>query len=468
MSSACSQAVQLPEIVAMMLEHLQDNKALFAALQVNKLWADEATTLLWRKYPQILELARIEDVERLQYYADKISVLSIELNDDEYERHLKLQNAHFPRLKYLSMDFCDCKKEQIFLQYLQPLLRTITVHGGPVSSYYLMQIQALCPALRDLSLCDLFGTVTANGLLDFLNGMPSLADIHLWGGLKDVVSDEVYFHLASRPNLARLATGDDNILTLSLIRGMQEVVDRPFPKLDYLLCFAESSAFSQLSRHLNGLTKLNLHLIDAASKTIFDICSCTNLVNLSLNIYDSHFEPNSHFPSEGLLALAKRCSHLQTFYAAASHVFEADGHSIANIDDDVIRQFVAYLPGLTCFELRIKAKLTQRAFRLLGEGCTGLKHCSLDGESFDLQLLGSGGPVLFPQLEWLELDPVQVEDDLAAAMIAEILHHHAPSLKDLRLGGPVRRGGGVGLIQKVGEKMREFERQGETLYFVQL
>ena len=298
--------------------------------------------------------------------------------------------------------------------------------------------------------------------------MHSLADIHLWGGLEDVLSDEVYFHLASRPNLAALATGDDNILTLSLIKRMQEVVDQPFPKLDYLQGFAESSAFSQLSRHLNGLTKLHLHLVDAASKTILDICSCTNLVNLSLNIHDFHFKPNSQFPSEGLLALAKGCPHLQTFSATADYVFDADGHSIANIDDDGIRQFVALLPGLTCFGLRIKAHLTERAFRILGEGCASLKICSLDGRSFDLQLLGSGGPVLFPQLEWLELDPVQVEDDLAAAMIAETFHHHAPSLKDLRLGGPVRRGGGVGLIQKVGEKMREFQRQGETLYFVQL
>ena len=138
MPPACSQAVRLPEIVAMILEHLKDNKALFAALQVNKLWADEATTLLWREYPQTMDLSSIEDVERLQYYADKISVLSIELNDDDYEGHRKIQNVRFPRLKYLSIGFCDCKKEQFFLQYLQPYLRKITVHRGPVSSYCLM------------------------------------------------------------------------------------------------------------------------------------------------------------------------------------------------------------------------------------------------------------------------------------------------------------------------------------------
>ena len=452
----------------MILEYLKDDKALFAALQVNKLWADEATTLLWRTYPEILDLARIEDFERLQYYANKISVLSIQLNDDEHEGHRKLQNVQFLRLKHLSMSVCDGKKEQMFLQYLQPHLQTICVYDGPVSSYYLTQIQALCPALRNLSLCDLSGTVTADDLLDFLNGMLSLADIHLWGGLKDVVSDEVFLHLASRPDLARLATGDDNILTRSLIKRLPEVVDQPFPKLDYLLCFVESSAFSQLSSHLNGLTELHLHLVDAASKTTFDICSCTNLVSLSLCIRGPHFDTKSHFPPEGLLALAKSCSHLQSFSVTAGHVFEADSSGIANIDDDVIGQFVALLPGLTCFEFGINSKLTERAFRLLGEGCAGLKNCSLDGSSFDLHLLGSGSPVLFPQLEWLELDPIHVEDDLAAATIAEILHHHAPRVKDLRLGGPARRGGELRLIDKVGMKMREFGRQGEILYFVQL
>lgn len=439
----------------MILEHLKDNKALFAALQVNKLWADEATTLLWRKNPRVLDLARIEDVNRVQYYAAKISELEIELSKNDCKGHLRLQDVHFPRLKRIAMKIRDCKKEHKFSQYLQPHLRTVIVSGGPLSNFHLMQIQARCPAVRQLALCESSNTITANDLLDFLGGMPSLVGIYLWS----IISDELYFHLASRRTLATLKTGKDKTLTLSLVKGIQEVIDQPFPNLHSLKCFSESDAFSQLSRHLNGLTTLDLHLVDAASKTLFDICSCTNLVDLSLKIQDSHFEPNSHFSPEGLLALAKNCPHLQIFAATALQVYGEDGGSIANvanITDDVIQKFVALLPGLTYFRLGIKTSLTERALQLIGEACTGLTHCSLDGRSFNLQLVGSSDPVFFPRLKYLAVQPI--EDCLSATMIAEMLYHHAPRATILRLGSS------KGLIRDVGENMPDFKRVGGSLF----
>ena len=445
--------MRLPEIVAAILEHLQHHKDILAAVQVNRLWAAEATTRLWRIYPQIQDLARIEDIERLQCYANKISVLGIRLVDDECEGHQKLRDVHFARLKYLSISIYDCKKEQMFLQYLQPHLRTLVISGGPMSDSFLVQIRTLCPALQDLSLCHLSGTITATDLLEFLSGMPSLIIIYLWGGLENVISDEVYFHLASRPNLTKLSIGDDKTLTLSFIKALQEAVHQPFPRLDDLLCFSESNTFSQFSRHLNGLTKLHMHLVDAGSKLIFDLCLCTNLVTIQLNLHDSHFKPNAHFPPEGLLAIAKSCSHLQSFVATVNRVPPADG-SITNITDEVIRQFVALLPGLSSFKVGFKTNLTERALRFLGEGCAGLNFCSLDGKSFDLPRLGSGGPTLFPQLEWLELRPV--EDCISATMVAETLDHHAPRIRTLGLRGS------TSFIREVRKKMRELNR---SLYY---
>lgn len=62
MSPACSQAVVLPEIVTAILEQLHDTKDLCAALQVDRLRADEPTTLLWRDHPP-MALAHIEDAK---------------------------------------------------------------------------------------------------------------------------------------------------------------------------------------------------------------------------------------------------------------------------------------------------------------------------------------------------------------------------------------------------------------------
>lgn len=153
MSLACSQAVGLPEIVAAILEQLHDRKALFAALQVNKLWADEATTLLWRVNPPIRAFILIEDSERLQYYADKISSLHICcMYEDELEYHLKLEHLCFPRLGQLAMAIFGYKNEQILSQYLRPNLRTFQYDGVPISNYCLMQIQARCPVLQECRL----------------------------------------------------------------------------------------------------------------------------------------------------------------------------------------------------------------------------------------------------------------------------------------------------------------------------
>lgn len=75
MSQACSRAMRLPEIVSIGLEGFQCTNALFAALQVPRPWADEATMVLWREgYPN-QALIHGRHAERVQYYASKIPSL---------------------------------------------------------------------------------------------------------------------------------------------------------------------------------------------------------------------------------------------------------------------------------------------------------------------------------------------------------------------------------------------------------
>lgn len=453
-SPACSQAVALPEIVAAILEQLHGTKALFAALLVNRLWAAEATRLLWRVDPPIMALAHIIDAERLQCYADNIISLNLMGDQGKWKSRLKLQRLRFPRLSQIIMKAPSSRDEQMFLQYLQPKLTMFECARGPVSDSYLMQIQGRCPALRSLSLHGQLSTITENGFLQFLNVMPSLTMIRLGGRWKCTISDEIFFHLASRPNLDTLQTTAHNI-TLSLIERMEKAVDQPFPGLSHLSCFSQSKAFRQLSRHLSKLTNLHLDLLDTASNTFHDMCSCTSLVSLELDFtYCSHFDANSHFPPEGLLALAKSCTHLQSLSVTHSSISETNYSGITDITDDVIKKFVALLPGLSCFRLRIKTNLTHRVLRVLGEGCANLKICCIDGKHLDLRLLGSDGPVLFPQLVCLEIEPT--EESLSAAMVAEILHHHAPRVKRLGIGKS------RAFDREVYEKMQELERPDEA------
>lgn len=115
-----------------------------------------------------------------------------------------------------------------------------------------------------------------------------------------------------------------------------------------------------------------------------------------------------------------------------SSLFVEDDGGITDLNDDVIQEFVALLPKVSCFRLNIRTKHTHGALKVLGEGCASLKHSSVEGKSFQLRLLESNGPVLFSQLECLELNPAK--EGIPAAMAVEILHHHAPRTKSLRIG----------------------------------
>lgn len=325
MSSACSQAVELPEIVAAIMEHLPDNRTLVAALQVSKLWAEEATTVLWQDYPPISALIQIEDAERLQYYANKVSYWNIAPDEDGPELYRKLQLLRFPRLRQLSVQ----------------------------SSYY-----------------------------------------------------------------------------------------------------PTSKACGQLSRHLPKLEELTLYLMESAGETIFDVCSLPSLLNLELDYCRCpYFNTSIHFPADGFLALAKRCSHLQQLavYRYAKS-FENDG--IGDINDDTLQEFVSLLPQLTHLRLIINTNITHRALRILGEGCTMLQDCWLIGKSLQLGPLGSSGPVLFPKLKHLQLRGTR--EDLPATTVAEILHHHAPRVKNVWIENP------RSTYAEIHERMQELARRDEA------
>lgn len=185
--------------------------------------------------------------------------------------------------------------------------------------------------------------------------MPSLTRIHLGSGPEGVVPDEVDFHLSSRLDQAT-PSNPAKSLTISLVRRMQEVFDQPFPKPVDQLWFSESKGFSQLSGHLTGLTKPDLHLVDAANRTVFDICSCTSLVSLEL-----YLDCDSPFPPEGLLVIAIIRPHLQRLTVTLSEYSEVDGSGNTGMTVDVIQGFAALLSGLSCFRLKKKSSLAQRA-----------------------------------------------------------------------------------------------------------
>ena len=324
-----------------------------------------------------------------------------------------------------SSSFLDGKK---LLGYLQPNLRRLQFLGFWISNYHLRCIRAHFPALQSLTLQNLRADgddTTAHELLQFLHDMPFLTSLRI--GLERAISDEVYIHLASRLNLIGLHSS--KMLTLSLIEMMQELVEQPFSRLLFLTCHSGSEAFSQLSRHLLKIEDLTLRLMDSARQTIFDVCSFTSLLILNLDYSQCpYFDTSIHFPAEGFLAIAKRCSRLQQL-AVDRYPMSIENDGIGDINDDALQEFVSLLPQLVHLRLMINTNLAHRALRILGEGCTGLQECWLSGKSLQLGPLGSSGPILFPKLECLKLWWIQ--EDLPETTAAEIIVHHAPRAKNV-------------------------------------
>lgn len=417
-SPACSQALGLPEIVAAILEQLKNYRDLFAAVQVNKLWADEATTILWRDDPPIQTIGRIGDVEKLQYYANKIRHLWGHTPPATWTDSHRLQ---YPRLSYLSTHIDDDEGEQSVLHYLRPSLRRIACYWSkPISDSILMQIEARCPALQILELRRLQETSISYDLLRFLIGMPSLTHLELPSGLENV---ELCIHLASRPNLQKLSVPPNFRLAKATTWTEDHTMEilakitNPFPKLECVAWCSQGQAFHGLAPHLFGLKDLQIILVETCDDIFFAISSCINLATVTVT-----FEKKSRVSGKGFLAIAKKCPHLHSFRLCVKGSGEVDGRSIT---DDVIRQVGTYLPAMTHLCIcRMKTDLTIEALLHLGDLCTELKECSLSG-IFDLERLCRPDVApSFTRLEYLMLRCIP--DNISRARAFSIVHQLAP------------------------------------------
>ena len=412
MSSACSQALGLPEIVAAIMEQLHRKKSLFGALQVNRLWADEATVVLWRMNPPIQGLIQISNVERRQHYANKIS--SLQIHGLSKVNHLL--NTRFSRLTKLFTSFPYEGDQQYLDRVLQPNLQSFSYSGSQLRFESLLQIATRCPHLLFLSLDwwqHPFGT---RDLIWFLDLMPSLTHISL-----DFVGKvEQYVHLASRPNLQGLHIFYSTLTEDATMRVLATVTN-PYPKLRYLSWSATGKAFGCLARHLCNLCVLDLALVDASDDILFAISDCTNLERI-----DVRFRRDSYVPAEGLLAIARKCPHLRVcnLDRPVRGNMKIDGRGIT---DDIIGQVATYLPTMTCFRLVMETNLTITALLYLGDRCPNLTDCYLKGD-FDLeQLCHSNSAPCFPQLKNLELHKISENVPYERAM--SILQQKCPQVR---------------------------------------
>lgn len=238
--SSSRQVLGLPEIVALILSHLAEQHALLACVRVNSLWAEEATTLLWRHEPPISAFRSLEGSDRVGYYAQKVE--SLEFAGDDCQCHSLFVGAQFGRLASINIDHSDDNREELLFQYLQPRLRRFHFYGGRITNGFLMEIQARCPNIKTVLIDDACGGISARGLRRFLEATPSISDFESWSGIP--VTAPVWAQLANHASLKSLELASP--LTADHVEAIMSTVTRPFPSLVCLTCTTESAVFSRL------------------------------------------------------------------------------------------------------------------------------------------------------------------------------------------------------------------------------
>ena len=134
-------ALCVPEIVAIVLNHLDQEKAglrtLVQCAQVNSLWANEATTSLWGKRlssskDRFQALAGMADPARKQFYANKIlqfDGIDPNWSGNEIRKFLfRFSSLDFSRLTDVTLWIIDPSDEQFCTSFLQPTIRRLRMH----------------------------------------------------------------------------------------------------------------------------------------------------------------------------------------------------------------------------------------------------------------------------------------------------------------------------------------------------
>ncbi|KAN0087353.1 hypothetical protein V8E54_001041 [Elaphomyces granulatus] len=343
-------------------------------------------------------LGQQEDPQQLQLRADKIRHL--EFHWDDAMHHQLFKHIRFPILEHISLDTSDQNDEKSLESYLQPALKNFRFYGGPISDTFLEKLQTSCPQLEELLIDYPHDLISPEGFLRFLDGAHSLKQIILMYGIDRVVNDDVFFALATRPNLQILKfqkVVNAELMSIAKSRQNQNHSERQlFPRLRKLVCTGEIDGLISLLPHLTQLTHLETTILGSQVhiSLLPEIATyCPNLQFLQLEY--STAQDISLSPDE-LVKLSQALPHLEHLQISGDHI------SAPGLENVHISKISEALPSLKVLELEFECALTEAALVEVGKGCGGaLTKCQLWG-SYNLLTLEESD-ISFPLLQELIL-----------------------------------------------------------------
>ncbi|KAJ4987839.1 hypothetical protein SVAN01_06719 [Stagonosporopsis vannaccii] len=405
------------------VELLETRPSLLPAILVNRLWADAATSIIWRQNPNTSAFKWMQH-ERRQIYASKVEQLQLpgpqDESDDEYEY---LKDLAWPNLKSLELDL-DWQSHQHNLRgLLHADLESLTVTGVQTGgSSYVAQVTlpALlghCRKLKRVQLGpDTFNSqdpVHASFLVCHLDALPNLEGVDvLMSGING--KDFLFGHLSKRPGLRSLAIDlDPGLRMLPLFSG-PHALQRPFSALERLQIVCDPEIALALPSHLFSLKELRLAVERQSSEEIrlsdlsilddlvTSLLVCPNLELLEVNVGNLAVgfptaQLNLPVSGAALVKLAACCPKLRSIDLAALDPSSIDGSGISSVH---FEDFCKRLPNLG--ELSLKLHPTTATILQTTALPSLARHC------LKLEVLRMGVPLQLPNLPLFGGDSQQV------------------------------------------------------------
>lgn len=365
----------LPELVAAILANL-DLAELVAAAQVNHLWTQEATNLIWRGYyPKILDksledillkgLRRIADIcspAQRNWYTQKIRHLAVYQPDQDANSIPSVfTELQFPHVRSLIVDnsCSDEDIEGIVLQCLQPNIAILQMHHIYPSPRLLQQITTHAPALRVFTIHNtlvepdcLESCPDAADFLSFLEAMPSIQALRLDLPTERLMDDKVWRHILTRPRLQLLHLYG-SIHTIFTKRPLErlDACAKVLPDVRSLRVCGFAKPVRFIISDLEHLESADLYMFSkhvsfcGLNKAFSALSRCVNLKELSIS-FGCAPHAQGDLSSSALIALVTNCPLLYFFKLA----FTRDS---AILSDWLIEQVASRLPYLQAFFLDV-------------------------------------------------------------------------------------------------------------------
>lgn len=382
--------LEVPELVAMILYYISIHKEkaqLAKCALVNKLWAAQATSLLWKE-PRLCYFSKYLSVARQPHYASKVHTIKVHDSKDLVLLGSLGRDLHLPRLKKLYVNG----------HRLQPYMKV----GAPEVA-----------------------------LLSFLQARPSIESIVFHHFHDPVVGAELLRHLSNRQGLKllslpyRIRHQDLPSLTLGS--------SYPFRSLRTLyLVYTKVNVITQLLPLLPHLRELVVREL-RNDDILAHVAQCSNLRSLRIE-----FAHKSRISGHDLVSLAQRCQELQELMLYAHDDKEDLRLLLSDVSDADIECLASHLKHLTSFELgsrcpaAMPTTITIQSLKSLALHCPNLEICVMPG-AMPVVELGLESPCLFPKLMHLagmnKMSRAQTEvDPTLRGITLSVLEHHFPRL----------------------------------------